>query len=61
MADAVSLADLFRHRRVCDKDVYVVDDHHQTLAPWVMPYFTLQCIKTLLELAPYQKNGQSHD
>ncbi len=34
MADAVSLTDLFRHRRVCDKDVYVVDDHHQALAPW---------------------------
>lgn len=36
MADAVSLTDLFRHRRVCDKDVYVVDDHHQALAAWVL-------------------------
>lgn len=32
----MSLTDLFRHRRVCDKDVYVVDDHHQALAPWVL-------------------------
>lgn len=36
MADAVSLTDLFRHQRVCDKDIYVVDDHHQALAPWVL-------------------------
>lgn len=32
----MSLTDMFRHRRVCDKDVYVVDDHHQALAPWAL-------------------------
>lgn len=30
------LTDLFRHRSVCGKDVYVVDDHHQALAPWAL-------------------------
>lgn len=32
----MSLTDLFRHRSVCGKDVYVVDDHHQALAPWAL-------------------------
>lgn len=39
------LTDLFRHQRVCGKDVYVVDDHHQALAPWAL-------IRRRLERAP---------
>lgn len=41
----MNLADLFRHQRVCGKDVFVVDDHHQTLAPWAL-------IRRRLERAP---------
>ena len=36
MAGAVSLTDQFRHQNVGGKDVYVVDDHHQALAPWAL-------------------------
>lgn len=32
----MSLADLFRHQSICGKDVYVVVDHHQALAPWAL-------------------------
>lgn len=32
----MALGNIFRHHIICDKDVYVVDDHHQALAPWVL-------------------------
>jgi hypothetical protein len=32
----MSLSDLFRHQNICGKDVYVVADHHQALAPWAL-------------------------
>lgn len=27
---------MFRHHNICGRDVYVVDDHHQALAPWAL-------------------------
>ena len=30
------LSTLFKHRHVCGKDVYVVDEHHYALAPWAL-------------------------
>lgn len=32
----MTLTSLFRHLSICGKDVYVVDDHHQALAPWAL-------------------------
>lgn len=32
----MSLTDLFWHKNVGGKDVYVVDDHHLALAPWAL-------------------------
>lgn len=32
----MTLAHLFRHQNIGGKDVYVVDDHHQDLAPWAL-------------------------
>lgn len=32
----MTLADLFRHQKICGKDVFVVDDHHKALAPWAL-------------------------
>ena len=30
----MALENLFSHHIICGKDIYVVDDHHQALAPW---------------------------
>lgn len=30
------LSSQFRHWSICAKDIYVVDDHHQALAPWAL-------------------------
>ena len=30
----MTLENLFSHHIICGKDIYVVDDHHQALAPW---------------------------
>lgn len=32
----MTLAHLFRQQNICGKDLYVVDDHHQALAPWAL-------------------------
>ncbi|MGD9788300.1 MAG: UPF0489 family protein [Sulfuricellaceae bacterium] len=32
----MSLTGLFQHRSICGKDVFVVHDHHQALAPWAL-------------------------
>lgn len=36
VADAMTLANLFSHHNICGKDVFVVDGHHKTLAPWAL-------------------------
>lgn len=36
MAEAMPLKDLFRYQNLCGKDVYVVEAHHQALAPWAL-------------------------
>lgn len=36
LANAIPLADLFRHQNICGKDVFIVDDHHKALAPWAL-------------------------
>lgn len=33
---SVTSSALFRHQSICGKDVYVVADHHQALAPWAL-------------------------
>lgn len=30
----MAMENLFSHHIICGKDIYVVDDHHQALAPW---------------------------